>query len=196
MIGNNMYLTIMKFPINRMSPVESRRARFLDRYYLLYIRMICQMLYGTRGVSFSLMIPQFITYTSDDLNTTATILTNELDQLTEWFRANKLSLSATKTNYILFNNTQLVLPDIELKIGTDRINRVYDTTFLGVYIDSKLNWNKRLQYCSNKLSSGLYAIRNVKHLLPKPLKSLYYTLTHPYLNYGTIIWGSAAKKVT
>ena len=135
-----------------------------------------------------------IYYTSDDLNTTATILSNELEQLTEWFRANKLSLNATKTNYIIFNKTQLVLPDIELKIGTDRINRVYNTKFLGVYIDSKLNWNKHLQYCSNKLSSGLYAIKNVKHLLPiKPLKSLYYTLIHPYLNYGTILWGSAAK---
>ena len=111
-----------------------------------------------------------IYYTSDDLNTTATILSNELEQLTEWFRANKLSLNATKTNYIIFNKTQLVMPDIELKLGTDRINRVYDTKFLGVYIDSKLNWNKHLQYCSNKLSSELYAIKNVKHLLPiKPL---------------------------
>ena len=101
-----------------------------------------------------------------------------------------------QTNYIIFNKTQLVLPDIELKIGTDRINIVYDTKFLVIYIDSKLNWNKHLQYCRNKLSSGLYVIQNVKHLLPiKPLKSLYmyYTLIHPYMNYGTIRWGSAAK---
>ena len=106
-----------------------------------------------------------IYYTSDDLNTTATILSNELEQLTEWFRANKLSLNATKTNYIIFNKTQLVLPDIELKIGTDRINRVYNTKFLGVYIDSKLNWNKHLQYCSYKLSSGLYAIKKCETLI-------------------------------
>ena len=78
--------------------------------------MYCQMPVGTRGCI--LVVDDTTIY---DLNTTATILTNELEQLTEWFRANKLSLNATKTNYIIFNNTQLVLPDIELKIGTNRI---------------------------------------------------------------------------
>ena len=29
----------------------------------------------------------------------------ELDNLTEWFRANKLSLNVTKTNYMIFTNT-------------------------------------------------------------------------------------------
>ena len=160
--------------------------------FIIYTNDLPNALWDSRCILFA--DDNTIYYTSDDLNTTATILSNELEQLIEWFRANKLSLNATKTNYIIFNKTQLVLPDIELKIGIDRINRVYDTKFLGVYINSKLNWNKHLQCCSNKLSSGLYAIQNMKHLLPiKPLKSLYYTLIHPYMNYGTILWGSAAK---
>ena len=95
---------------------------------------------------------------------------------------------------MIFSNTHLNPPDIDLKIGTEHINRANDTKFLGVYIDSKLNWSKHLTYCKNKLSSGLYALKNVKHLLPlKQLKSLYYTLMHPYLNYGTILWGSAVQ---
>ena len=135
-----------------------------------------------------------IYHSSNDPKLSANILAADLKLLTDWFRANKLSLNISKTNYMIFSHTQQELPDIELKIGAETINRVNEIKFLGVYIDSKLNWNKQLIHCKNKLSSGLYALKTVKHLLPtKQLKSLYYTLIHPYLNYGTILWGSASK---
>ena len=34
-------------------------------------------------------------------------MTIELDNLTGWFRANKLSLNVTKTNYMIFTNTNI-----------------------------------------------------------------------------------------
>ncbi len=44
------------------------------------------------------------------------------------------------------------------------------------------------------MCSGLYAINRSKHILTqKHLRTLYYSLVHPHLNYGTLIWGSAAK---
>ncbi len=47
------------------------------------------------------------------------------------------------------------------------------------------------------MSSGLYAMRNTKNILnSNHLKSVYYTLIHPYINYGNLIWGSANKTFT
>ena len=132
---------------------------------------------------------------STNINTIVNKLSLELDHLTDWFRANKLSLNVAKTNYMIFTKTQDTLPVITLKLGGETINRVENTKFLGVHIDNNINWCKHIQHCKNKMSSGLYALRSVKHLLPtNQLKSLYYTLIHPYINYGILIWGSAIKK--
>jgi len=119
----------------------------------------------------------------------------DLEQLTDWFRANKLSLNVSKTNYMVFSNMKINTHDIVLKIGNEQIEQLDHIKFLGIIIDSKLNWNKHLHHCKNKLSSGLYALKTVKHLLPlQHLKSLYYTMIHPYLTYGTMLWGSSAKQ--
>ena len=104
-----------------------------------------------------------IYHSSNDPKLSAKILDADLKLLTDWLRANKLSLNITKTNYMIFSNA---LPDIELKIGAETINRVNEIKFLCVYIDIKLNWNKQLIHCKNKLSSGLYALKTVTHLLP------------------------------
>jgi hypothetical protein len=61
-------------------------------------------------------------------------------------------------------------------------------------IDEKLNWKDHIKYCKNKLSSGLYAINSSKHILSREhLRSLYYTLIHPHLTYGLLLWGSTYK---
>ena len=47
-----------------------------------------------------------------DINMIINNLSQELEKLTDWFRANKLSLNINKTNYIIFTNTPNLLPAI------------------------------------------------------------------------------------
>ena len=58
----------------------------------------------------------------------------ELAKLSEWFRANKLSLNVNKTNYILFGNRNKNCFDSNFCIVTDdkNIERLSNTKFLGV----------------------------------------------------------------
>ncbi len=159
--------------------------------FIIYTNDLPNALRGSRCILFA--DDTTIYHSSIDLNASAATLANDLEQLTDWFRANKLSLNVSKTNYMIFSNT-LNLPETHMNIGNEQIAKVGNTKFLGIQMDDKLNWKKHLDYCKNKMSSGLYALKTVKHLLPpQQLKSLYYTLIHPYLNYGTILWGSAAK---
>ena len=37
-------------------------------------------------------------------------MNHDLSQLNDWFKANKLSLNANKTSYIVFNKSAAVLP--------------------------------------------------------------------------------------
>jgi len=119
----------------------------------------------------------------------------ELQSLTEWFRANKLSLNVAKTHYVFFRCNNADVPmDIDLNIGDDIIEEAHVAKFLGMFIDSKLDWNVHLDYVKNKLNSSLYAMRRVKHILSKNhLMTLYYSLIYPYIDYGITMWGSATK---
>ena len=75
------------------------------------------------------------------------IANRELAKLSQWFRANKLSLNVKKTNYILFGNKHL--PPIEalnVSIDGNSLQRVISTKFLGVFIDEKLNWKIHIDH--------------------------------------------------
>jgi hypothetical protein len=84
--------------------------------------------------------------------------------------------------------------DYNLNIGSERIKRVQHTKFLGLIIDEQLQWTAHIKHVKSKLSSSLYAIRNAKHILStSQLKTLYYSMVHPYLEYGLLLWGVAHK---
>ena len=133
-------------------------------------------------------------YSTKNLHTLYNNIALDLNDRSEWFKANKLSLNVSKTNYITMQNTNEISINHTLKIGDETIKQVNTAKFLGIIIDDQLSWNAHIDYCKNKLSSGFYAINSAKHILsPKHLKSLYYTLIHPHLTYGLLLWGSTYK---
>ena len=135
-----------------------------------------------------------IIYSSHNLDILFKNVSHDLSSLSEWFKANKLSLNVSKTNYILIKNSNNTLLNHSLKIGDEKIQQVNTAKFLGIMIDDKLNWNVHIKHCKNKLSSGLYALNSSKHILShEHLKSLYYTLIHSHLTYGLLLWGSTYK---
>jgi len=119
-------------------------------------------------------------------------MTNDLEKLTDWFWANKLSLNLSKTYYMLFTNSRLVINNlIEIKIGNEVVKRTSQVKFLGMIIDDQLKWNKHIDVASKRISSAFYAINSAKHVLNrKYLKTLYYALVYPHIIYGITLWGN------
>ena len=122
-------------------------------------------------------------------------MNGELLKLTDWFRANKLSLNISKTNYILFTyQNRQVVTNIDLQLSDISIERTKYTKFLGIYIDEKLKWDEHINVMKTKISKSFFAINKVKHILPRNmLTTLYYSLIYPYLTYGIILWGAASE---
>ena len=52
-----------------------------------------------------------------------------------------------------------------MKIGNENIERKNSVKFIGMIIDSKLEWKEHISCVKNKISSGIYAINKVKHIL-------------------------------
>lgn len=70
------------------------------------------------------------------------------------------------------------------------------TKLLGINIDQNLNWKEHTELLANKLSKNLNIIRHIKYINKKALLKVYFTMIHPYLAYGNIIWNFNYKCLT
>ena len=137
-----------------------------------------------------------IFYASKNYSDLMNIVNSELCKLSEWFKANKLSLNIKKTHYIMFGNKSKACFDsnFHIVIENNTLERVSSTKFLGVFVDEDLNWKSHASQLALKISKNIGVINKIKYLLARDvLLSLYYTMIHPYLLYCNIIWGGASQ---
>jgi hypothetical protein len=115
-----------------------------------------------------------------------------LDAIFNWFCANKLSLNASKTQYMVIQPTTKT-SDLSfrcLTINDVKLSRATSCKFLGIKIDESLSWKKQMLNINSKISRALFTMKQVKFSLPKEsLRTLY--LIHPHLTYGILAWGNA-----
>ena len=76
----------------------------------------------------------------------------DLNNISDWFRANKLTLNISKSVYMIFSRKNH--NDIDLKLGDTKLPKVTTTKFLGMWIDQNLNWNEHLSKLKKK-SKGI-----------------------------------------
>ena len=122
-------------------------------------------------------------------------LSKQLDKLNSWFAVNKLSLNVSKTNYMIFGNKKIdKYMNICVRINGLSIDRVYNTKFLGVMIDDKLNWKEHITMIQSKISKTTAIIYKASHVLTeRALYILYCSLAVPYMTYCAESWGNTYR---
>lgn len=121
------------------------------------------------------------------------IINNEIANVVDWFRINKLSLNISKTNFILFRSHRKPIPqsNINILIDGNIVPQVTCTKFLGVYIDQHLNWSEHIKIISMKIAKNIGVLNRLASYVPNNvLLNLYYSLIYPYLAYCNIVWAS------
>lgn len=137
-----------------------------------------------------------IFFSSHDINQLQEIVNSELKKLVEWFKINKLSLNATKSNVMLFRNKhkKKIPTTVSIFIDSHKLDQVSCGKFLGVLIDEFLTWNNHILQIEKKMSRAVGILYRAKNKLDtKELYLLYCTLVLPYLNYCSVIWGNNCK---
>ena len=125
-------------------------------------------------------------------------MNQELKKACDWFKINKLCLNVSKTNFMVFcaKNKQYDKNNLNIIIDNKPIIQVEKTKFLGVIVDSKLNWNLHIDYIAGKIAKNIGVITRARKVLgSKSLTGLYYTFIYPYLNYCCSVWGNASTNV-
>ena len=86
------------------------------------------------------------------------VLNLELEKVSLWLKAIKLSLNIAKTNYIIFDNRCPINSTISIALDGITITRVFETKYLGVIIDSQLSWKSHINAVNSKLASIMIGV--------------------------------------
>ena len=129
-----------------------------------------------------------------DVNNVITRMNTEILNIIDWINANKLSLNVSKTKYMIFHTQgKSVASNLTVNINDKTIDKVNHIKFLGVEIDSKLNWSEHIKVVKKKISKGIGIISKARKVLNvSTLLTLYNCFINPYLTYGIEVWGKAA----
>ena len=126
-------------------------------------------------------------------HTLLTTLDTELRNISAWFKCNKLSLNIDKTNFIHFTSAHS--QDIPCNLHIDNLPLVEkkSTKFLGLTIDSNLNWNEHIQHIISVISKNIGVLYKLKYFLnEKSLFTLYNALILPHIMYCNIVWANCS----
>ena len=91
-------------------------------------------------LSFILLADDTNIFSHKDTNTLFNTVNTELNTVSSWFNANKLTLHPDKTKFILFfpPRKKISETNIRVSINGNTVSRVSNTKFLGVIINENL----------------------------------------------------------
>ena len=118
-----------------------------------------------------------------------------LNELSKWFRCNKLTLNLKKTEYIYFGGPGKKAPaNYKLTIGNEDIRQVEGARFLGVWVDEKLRWTEHIGNVVGKTGRLVGVIGRASATLgSSSLQMLYNALVLPHLQYCLMVWGDFSE---
>ena len=160
---------------------------------LLFLLYVNDIPHSSDLLSFVLFADDTNIFLSNpNIDTLIHIFNTEIIQVSNWFKANKLSLNVKKTNYIHFTKKSNKQLKLNIKIDGSIIQPTDNTTFLGVVIDKHLNWNSHIDKITSQISRSIGVLRRLRHSLPlNILFTLYNTLILPYISYSNIAWATS-----
>ena len=118
-------------------------------------------------------------------------VTFELNKISNWFRANRLSVNISKTSASLFSNRYRdVDPNLSISFDGSNVEFVDVSNFLGVRMDNNLTFELHIEVICGKISKLTGIFYKLRNFVPrKYLINLYNTLVLPHLIYCNTIWG-------
>ena len=165
--------------------------------FILYMNDICYTSKLLKTILFADDTTVF--YSHKNINVLTEVMNNELTGVSNWFKANKLSLNVKKTNLMYLGTRKQIsnMSNVNIDIYLDgcKLNRVNDAKFLGITIDETLTWKKQVENICKICARNIAVLNKIKLFLPSSaMFRLYCTLVLPYLNYGLLLWGNSNKE--
>ena len=161
--------------------------------FLLYIYDICN---SSKDLDFRLFADDTsILFADKNLDFIERVVNVQLAIVAEWLLANKLSLNASKSNFLIISPKK-VIKAINLSINNKKLKQENYTKYLGIIIDEKLNWKQHIKQLNIKISKSIGIIYKFRHFVPKyTLSMLYNSIIQSHALYGILNLECASKSI-
>ena len=115
----------------------------------------------------------------------------DLCRLSDWLRANKISLNTSKTELIIFkSDNSLITKRLNFRLDGQQIFPKEVVSYLGVKIDQNLNWTKYFDELIPKLARAVGILSKLRHFVNyQTLLSVYHALFSSHFCYSIQTWG-------
>ncbi|MBN1252535.1 MAG: reverse transcriptase family protein, partial [Bacteroidales bacterium] len=137
-----------------------------------------------------------ITFIADNAVEMHKMIMEDIIKISDWFKNNLLVLNGDKSKLLFFNSTRLEfqnLPDIY--INSSKISTVDEIKYLGLIVDSKLNWNAHINSLVKKLSPYVGVFKKISFVCGTEVKKmLYYAYFYSNIIYLLTIWSGTKKE--
>ena len=120
-----------------------------------------------------------------------------LNKISHWATTNGFKFSSDKTHCIAFHQSPSYAGIPTLKLNGKRIPCKQHVKFLGLHMDTQLNWKHHISQLKANSSKALNLLRTLAHnnsgADQQTLLHTYRLVIRPKLDYGCIIYGAAPK---
>ncbi len=103
----------------------------------------------------------------NDLNVIKQLLESDLANATFWLKENKLHLNVSKTKWTLFGIQKrlhgVIYPSVTVNV--QELERVNQYMYLGIFLDTCLDWNHHIGVTAGKISHRLGMLSRVRRHL-------------------------------
>lgn len=176
--------------------------------FLTYINDLCELeLPNGRIVTFA--DDTALLFEADSWSEVYECAQKGLNRVLAWLANNKLALNVDKTKYIPFflkrpsgslGGYKIVAHSPKCRSTGNgcclcpELSRTESIKYLGVTLDSTLNFHLHIDALSSRVRKLMYVFKNLRHVVDASImKTIYFALCQSLLSYCITVWGGTAK---
>jgi len=104
-------------------------------------------------------------------------------------------LNYDKTYFLQFTTKANKENYMQILYSNKTITTAKSTKFLGLTLNTTLNWKHHISELIPRLNKACYAIRSIKPFMsPHVLRCTYFSYAHSIMSYGLIFWGNSTER--
>jgi hypothetical protein len=122
------------------------------------------------------------------------VVNSTLGLAVDWLSSLNLKVNLSKTKILQFRNYKREAIRLNIINKDENIEEVDYINFLGVTIDTNLNWKLHIENNNRKICSYCYALSILRNVTSEDVaRSAYFGYVYPLLSYGIIFWGCSVE---
>ena len=131
----------------------------------------------------------------DNQNAVENNLQQDLNSFGTWCKGNKLTINTKKSNVVTFGTRNRIskIRNLSLYVNNEKLLRVPFYKYLGVYLDTSLNFNKHIDNSRKIISHKLYLLSCIRRYINEYTATcIYKSMIAPVMDYGDIIYAGTS----